>query len=187
MLNQALRNRIGNDQNGRAGIILLPYVNSDGWTVADEHLCELWAQMKREGTLSSVFTLGEVYDSRSFIAYLRHPLNLPVLAVDEAIQGVAWMNRLEDNHGFAHFWFSKEIWGPRVLEVGREILRYWFTWRNEDGTPMLDVILGKTPATNRRAIKFIQRLGFTILGEIPKIYHGQDAVISYLTRDQVNG
>jgi hypothetical protein len=59
---------------------------------------------------------------------------------------------------------------------------------------MFDVILGLTPSYNRLAVKFLKRVGMTVLGEIPKIrsIEGRNvdrdgAVISYITREAFNG
>ncbi|NIW43344.1 MAG: hypothetical protein GWN14_00665 [candidate division Zixibacteria bacterium] len=74
------------------------------------------------------------------------------------------------------------------MELGIETLRYWFGFKNDSQEYILDVILGFTPSNNRLAVRYIQKVGMHIVGEIPGIKFGVDsegAVLSYIKRSEV--
>jgi len=58
-----------------------------------------------------------------------------------------------------------------------------------EGEPLLEIILGATPASNKLAIRHIKAVGFVAIGEIPRMLPniltgGRDAaVISYYLRN----
>lgn len=173
------------DSNGshvRAGIRLIPYVDSGGWSVPDEAISELFARMVGEATLASVFPFAEVCSAQELVDYFRHPANFPVFAVSDHILGAGWINQVRGNSAFAHFWLSKAVWGEPAPAIAQAFVAYWFSWRRPDSSPIFDVLIGSTRDTNRRAVKFLDKIGWEIVGTIPKVYGGDGAVISYKER-----
>lgn len=116
---------------------------------------------------------------------MKEPANVPVfffLGTDPI--GVAWLNHHSGTKAFAHFLFLRKAWGEHTLKAGRVGLEYWFSFKVGD-EPLFDVILGLIPSDNRRAIGFVRRLGFSVLGEIPKMFRFGDTLsgtVVYLAR-----
>jgi hypothetical protein len=170
-------------------MILVPYVELNGSrTISDQELKHIFAQIKREGTLSTVFTDGKISTEEEFVDTVKEPTNHFVfILIDGKIRGFAWLNSCSDNHAFGHFCFLKEVWGA-TDEIGKEVLKYWFSFPGPDG-PLFELILGLIPKFNQRAQKFIERLGFVRVGEIPSITRkGADrvpSILSYVLRTQL--
>jgi RimJ/RimL family protein N-acetyltransferase len=134
--------------------------------------------MIAEDTLHTLFRRDPVESEEHFEAVMKEQDNLVVFAfLNGELASCAWVNNVADNYGFAHYWFAKKFWGKPSKEIAKTILDYWFSWVNED-KQLLDVILGITSITNRRARAFNRRLGFTEIGEIPKMSEG--VVLSFL-------
>jgi hypothetical protein len=163
---------------------ILPYVEIDGArTVPDVYLTGCYNQLVEDGTADIVFSRGEVKNSQEFIQLMKHPNNLPLFVViDKQIKGVAWLNHVSGNYAFGHFAFFKETWG-KTKEMGEAIIDYWFSFPGENG-PLFDVIVGMVPSKNPRAIRFVEKLGFTQLKpDIPAIYPDCGATILYRQRN----
>ena len=169
-------------------IELLPYIEFNGTrTLSDDVLKEVFATIKREGTLATVFCDGKVSSPEDFIFTMKNPNNIVAfILLDGQIKGFAWLNGCSDNYAFAHFCFFKEVWG-KAEAMGKAVLDYWFKFPGVEG-PLFDLILGLMPKFNQRAQKFVERLGFVRVGEIPKMaVRGTDrvpSVVSYLLRTQ---
>ena len=167
------------------GIFLRPYVQVDGaYTVPDTFLLWLWARYEEEGTTAKVFRVSEVADGADFIDYMRMPGNLPVLffADDQTPLGMAWLNGVSGNHAFVHHALLKASWGRLTDAIAKVALGYWFGMRGASGF-QLDVLVGMTPSVNSKAVKYLQRVGFTVVGQIPQMAEGEPMTISYLERD----
>ena len=182
MLNQADGDRGGQALRDRSGITLVPYVEINGQrTLSDEAIRALWEQMIYEGTAHVVFN-ETVKSSDDFLRLFKSPNVFPVVAGHGALaMGMAWLTDVGQNYASGHFCMFNASWGALSYEVGNEIIKYWFSLQKE-GKPMLDVVIGKVPETNRKALKYIERLGFNIIGTIPFISSGKGLVISYKTR-----
>jgi hypothetical protein len=172
-------------------IEILPYAELEtGPTVSDETIRVIYEKMKSDGTLYTVFYDGTINSAEQFLSLLKSKNNYPIfILIDGMIGGVAWFNDLFRNRATAHFCGFKEVWGTHSVDMGKEALKYWFSFTNKDGSPMLDVILGVTPSEFSHAVNFIQKLGFKIIGEVPKVsYHEKtnsysSATLSYIERN----
>lgn len=139
----------------------------------------VYGQMVRERTLETTFYANSVPDGDEFLAILQRTENLPVVAFDDReLAGLAWINAIKSDHAFAHYWFARGVWGRRSVEVAKEILDYWFRF-DKDNDALFKVLLGETPANNRRAAAFNKRIGFTEVGTVPKV-SGSGVTIFYL-------
>ena len=65
--------------------------------------------------------------------------------------------------------------------MGFRLLDYWFSFPGDEG-PLFDVLIGNIPARNRLAIKYIKKLGFVELGEIPHMADDGAMSVSYRVR-----
>ena len=167
-------------------ITLVPYVEINGaWTASDNVVSEIYAELLNDGTADTVFYDGRISDQFEFIEMMKNPTNLPVIVMTgNDISGIAWINSISDNRAFAHFAFFKKVWG-KTEELGQKILSYWLAIPKSNGY-LLDVIMGLVPAFNERAHKYVERIGFKRLGEIPHLVnvHGnrEPGVIFYYAR-----
>jgi hypothetical protein len=163
---------------------LVPYARlEDGWSLPDEFLYSLAIQMVREGTFHHVFYDGTITSPEAFLETMQKPANVPVFFFDGSEPlGFAWLNGLSGNLAFAHFGGLKSARG-RSVKIGQLAVKYWMT-----NFKFLSVILGITPQPNRLAVRFIERIGFTVLGEIPGVLFDAfkaekvSAVVSYYAR-----
>lgn len=168
-------------------ITLIPYVYMDGsWTATDEVMATIYKTLRDDGTFETVFYDGLINDADDFIEMMQSRNNLPVIVLmDDDISGVAWLNSISDNRAFAHFAFFKKIWG-KTEEVGQSLLEYWLDIPNSEGGKLFDILMGLVPSFNERAHKFVERVGFKRLGEIPHLVkvHGkrESGVIFYYAR-----
>lgn len=139
--------------------------------------------MVHDGTLDVVFSSASICSEDDFLTVMKRPTNVPVVVfVNGQMSGIAWINGLEDNYACAHFCFFKEVWGTVSLDIGKKLLDYWMQFS-------IDVLIGKIPASNQKAISFVKKLGFKYVGEIPYISKNVDGdrvptVILYYSRDE---
>jgi len=165
-------------------IQLVPYANVEGeWSLPDEFLLSLAVQMMREHSFHILFYDGTITTPEQFMEAMKKPANAPVFFFDGTEPlGFAWLNGFSGGLAFAHFCGLRAARG-RSVQVGLLALQYWmtaFVW--------LRVILGITPSNNRMAVRFVQKIGFTPLGEIPGVlydaYNAErvSAVLSYYAR-----
>lgn len=100
--------------------------------------------------------------------------------------GIATWERMQfgpSTLGHAGFIFLRQYWDHRTsLDAGRRILQFWF-----DEMPQpLDIAVGIIAKLNTLANRFVQRLGWTKVGELPNCqqYGGEpcDACIWQITR-----
>ena len=158
------------------GIILLPVPRMDYDIAKDAYF-----RTKDNGLLNYIFE-GDISQDRFMDYYNEKNGNYTVLLfVDNQFSGYAWLNNLHGKRAFLHYCFFKEIWGIRTLDSARRIIDYWLHIPNGNEY-LLDVLVGVTPVTNRKAIKFIKAVGSTIIGSIPFMTPDGDGVISYTVR-----
>jgi len=140
-----------------------------------------------EKLLEIVFWQGGVETAERFIRVMRRPENFVVVpTLDWEPAGVAWLNGVSGNYAFGHFVFFREHWGRQAEDLGRQVVDYWFEMGGNN--PVFDVIIGTVPAFNARACRYVERLGFQRLGDIPRMMRSDngeryDAVVLYKVRD----
>jgi len=162
---------------------IIPYVNLNGsMTLADSTVKQCWDKMINDGTAKVVFPDG-INNAEEFLSFMKSPFILPQLIFyKNEVAGFTWLSEVCKNSAVGNFCFFKPFWGYGIPEeLGQLVLDYWFAFPGKDG-PLFDVIVGKTPEGNRKAIQYIQKIGFTILGAIPYLSRGRGMVISYKTR-----
>lgn len=177
--------------------MIYPYVKNElGWTLSDKQMAGMWDLIVAQGYHEVVFYSDRVKNATDFINFCREPGN--VVHFDFEIKDddldpllVAWCNNFGPNYAFGHFCFLGDCDKPMVA---RRTLDYWFAWKPDGKTPLLDVVLGKIPAFNQRAIRFIEKLGFYNMGTVPLIGFGKPptrkcgAAFLYITREEfLNG
>jgi len=169
---------------------IIAYFEDNGnRTIPDYAMVEIYNRMKELGLIETVFFSQEIVDEQHFLRVMKNPSNIVnVVVEDKKVVAIFWLNDFYINSAFGHFCCFPEIWGKKTIQCLRNQFDYWFGFERE-GEPILDVIIGKIPATNHRAIKFVEEGGMTILGTIPLIAHGSDKnkrvgdTIMYITRE----
>jgi RimJ/RimL family protein N-acetyltransferase len=90
--------------------------------------------------------------------------------------------------GHAGFIFLRQYWDHHTsMAAGQRILKYWF----EEMPQKLDIAVGIIAKLNVLANRFVKRLGWTLVGELPNCqqYGGEpcDAVMWQITRSAYEG
>lgn len=106
----------------------------------------------------------------------------------QGLVGIATYEKMQfgpSTLGHAGFIFIRQFWDHRTsLEAGQRIMRFWF----EEMPQPLDISVGIIAKTNILANRFVQRLGWVRVGELPDCqqYGGEpsDAVLWRVTRKQ---
>ena len=141
----------------------------DEWTLNDEALFFLYEKIKSQGLDKVVFYDGSVNNWMEFIAMMKSKEVTPVIAYDDTgVLGMAWLTAGHNEWAFGHFCMLKESWGKKSLKIGKVIMRYWFSLKLNDKN-IFKTIIGITPPKNEKALKYIQKIGFNLLGEIPNV------------------
>ena len=161
---------------------VLPYIETEnGYTLADEHMHQLWGLIDVEKT----FYDGSIQTADQFLAYMKGPLTFPLIVGNGRPMGLGWLTDIVPGRACLHFCILNA--GKSVYEVGQAALDYWWSMGDVD-SPLLYNLIGVTPANNEMAVKFIRRLGFTTFPEVPGLmfdaYLGDrvPGIISYLGR-----
>ncbi len=146
-------------------VSLIPLaIVGDEWTVPDETLLHIASLMRSEGTFERVFYDGVLRSPEDFVEYMHRPSNLPVFffrGYDPL--GFAWLNGIRGGTAFAHFCGLKSARGY-TREAGALGLRYWLS-----AFDFLSVFLGVIAGNNQPAVRYVERIGFKVLGEIPNL------------------
>lgn len=165
-------------------VALIPYaLISGGWNLPDSFLADVFEKMQAEGVLERVFYDGSVTTPEAFVKYMQSPANVSIFFVrDGEPLSFGWLNGIREGRAFAHFCTLKAGRGV-TIDMGRIALGYWFSTFD-----FLAVILGMIAANNKLALRFVRRIGFTAVGEIPRLiydaYSGQRVagVLTYCER-----
>ena len=174
---------------------LIPYVAVNGaWSISDNAMTGVFDLMQEHRLDKAVFYSGGI-NRKNFIDFMKSSQNVVHTIWDDNefpvapnILMLAWLNRFGSNHGMAHFCCFPKGWGKTSKELAHKTLDYWFGdfFVKDDGTPLLDVLIGFTPSDNRLAVRWIKQIGMTIVGNIPLMDTGQKRagmVVSYITRE----
>ena len=165
----------------------IPYVQENGaWSIPDNVMESIFVEMQKHGLEKIVFYSGGVDTPEKFAQFMKAPgIVAHTIWGDTGIELMAWLTHFGANYAYGHFCTFPSAWGKRTKKLANETFRYWFGWE-PGGAPLLDVILGQTPANNRLAVKYIKNIGMKILGTVPLCAVGDDKaglVLSYLTRE----
>jgi len=172
--------------------VIVPYVKvGDEWSLNMAVVAHIFRKMDDARLTGKVFYDELLKNDTQFLYMIQrsdHVVNM--VFEGEACVAVTWLNRFGPNYAYANFVMFPEVWGPSTKEIGKKVMDYWFGLQNDNGQPIFDVLIGETPAVNRLAVRYIKQMGWTILGTIPKMGHGNNPdkrcgnVISYIEREE---
>ena len=144
-----------------------------------------WNQMVEQELANIVFYGGHIKDSYQFTLFIKTQ-TVPTVFINKADKPIAmaWLSDAIEGRALGHFCILDD--GRQYkLEMGKEVLRYWIE------TLGINTVIGIVPAFNRRAIKYVDDLGFVILGEIPMMvkHNGTPvgAFIGYFSVEDLEG
>ena len=171
--------------------MLVPYVMHEGaWSLNDGTMRHVWGQMTDHNLDKAVFCSGEMKNGNMFLEFLKQPRNVVHTIWDEdKISMIAWLNEFGSNCAFGHFCCFPHTFKTTSVDLGRQSLEYWFSFKKPDESYLLNVILGRIPSFNERAIKYAQKCGMTEVGRVPGIAYGYDIYDTsflYITREDFN-
>ena len=151
--------------------MILPYVQQNGaWSLNDTFMKSVFLKMQKHKLDTTVFYDGHVTHPSDFVMFAKRPQNVFNIHYDQerGCTGIAWMNDIGINSAFGHFCCFPEIWGGEGVIAMKENVDYWFDMKLDD-KPILDVIMGRVPLWNKRAIKFVEKMGFEKIGTVAQI------------------
>ena len=160
--------------------VVYPYVplEDNKWSISDEMLVWIWKQIETEGKTEHLFYDGKIRDIASWLLFWRTPGRYPLIVwdtQDKRVVHIGWLSEVDDILAWAHHCAV----GPYKRGAWEAVREYWQQF------PTVRLLMGKTPETNEKAIKFLKLCGFNIVGTIPWIcnmfYEGKrvGGVISY--------
>ena len=141
---------------------IIPYADNEGlWPLDNAVLERAWSLLVAQDKVRSTFYDGSITTAEEFIEYLQKPSNYPTFMWNlttgyPALLG--WFNSLKDANCQAHFVCFD---GSNPIKAGRELLEWWSSW------DMIRNVIGVTPESNENAVRYIQLLGFQVMGTVP--------------------
>lgn len=134
----------------------------NGWSIPDEVLIGIWAQIVREGKLIDLFYDGTIKNEYDWMEFIKRAGTFPLLIVDKeknAVVHIIWLKDCFDISAWIHH-CSLGKYRRGVWETARDHWRQYF--------PNLKMLLGITPESNEKAVKILEKIcKFTIVGKIP--------------------
>lgn len=160
------------------------------WTIPANVIKDYFNEMAKDNTHHTVFPAGNVQSKDQFIEFCQNPRNMNCFILSaERLGGHAWINGIEDGRCMVHFSSLKWVRGPLVVKLGKDMIKWWFSLPDEDGNPLIYLMIGMIPSRNKRAQQFVKSLDFVKVGEVPQMmkdfYHGDrdGLVIHYRLSD----
>jgi hypothetical protein len=133
-----------------------------GWSIPDEVLVGIWNQIVAEGKDKELFYDGSINTPFEWVEFIKRPGTYPILIanrVKKEVVHISWLKDVFDVGAWAHH-CSLGKYQRGAWEAGRDHWKKYFT--------NLKLLMGMTPETNAKAIKFLQKIcKFTIVGKIP--------------------
>jgi RimJ/RimL family protein N-acetyltransferase len=150
---------------------LVRYETVDGVpTLKDSQLTHLFEKAKEERLLPLV--MYNVNPDTPTAAFLRMYKNnagriLWLVFYDDELAGWVWLDDIANRTARSHFCFFRWLSRAKISEeAGREMFWQLFQLKSRNGV-MLQVIRAEMPAFNKPALWFLEKVGFSIVGEIP--------------------
>ena len=131
---------------------IYPLVHIDGeWTIPDEILVGIWGQIVLEGKDKELFYDGTIKTPFEWIEFIKRAGTFPILVVEKeskTVVHIAWLKDVFDIGAWAHH-CSVGKYQRGAWEAARDHWKKYFT--------NCKLLLGITPETNDKAIKFSRR------------------------------
>ena len=166
--------------------------------VTDRQLAHFYDDVCRAGRERSFFYDRPKMSTQSFIKWVRSPDLFPWIVTfrGQPVALVA-LNCLKGKTAYGHFLFlpcdAKRTARHMTVQQGTVLstLAYWLNVNGAQDKPVLDRVLGVTPATNKAALHLVQQMGGILIGAIPGVCYmhdtdeNVDGILSIQTRETV--
>ena len=149
--------------------------------LSDDEIRELSSRVEREGLYDSFFHSSQCKTADEFLAYVRSEgVWMFRIERDGEVVAFAMLDNFSAESAYFHHCHFRAGW-RYTLETALHTLD-WL----QASCPSIKTLIGITPTRNRLAVRYAQRCGFKILGEIPRSLYDrdgnvQDAVLSVYT------
>ena len=162
----------------------------------DVALYELYDRLKDAGRFHETFYDGEIEDSHhGFRDYARRPdIHLWALIHGGELSGMCWLTHVcHGGTAFAHFAMLPNLHPLVTLRLGRFAVASMLRLRDERGAFILEALHGTTPVRRPKAVRWVQKVGFVSVGELPYAVFMADTgrnepgLISYADRTTAPG
>jgi RimJ/RimL family protein N-acetyltransferase len=161
---------------------------------AAQALYFFWNKLREGGLLELYYPGQSEYSFTSFVRLMSGDVKVILFVIRDAQEmvkdfvGLATWAPLDFGGtlvGNAGFLFLPAYWDRQTtIDATKRGMRYWF----EEMQPQLSMAIGMNPAANLLVQRFLHRIGWTRVGQlpIPQSYAGKqsDMVLWYYTREQ---
>ena len=147
--------------------MIIPYRANDGIpTFTDSFIKGLYRRAADEGLADLVFYDGFCRSEEDFLNMMKFGHNsLFVVALEDGIAGVVWLNNFEARSAQFHFCFFNSLRGKNALREGKDIVCELLYMENNG--PVFDLLTGVVPVANVSANRWCRMIGFGVLGVLP--------------------
>lgn len=149
--------------------------------LSDDTVRGLYGRMEREHLLDSFFHAAQCKTADEFLAYARSEgVWMFRVERDGEVVAFAVLDNFSAESAYFHHCHFRAGW-----RYTTETALHTLDWL-QASCPSIKTLIGITPTRNRLAVRYAQRCGFKILGEIPRSLYDrdgnvQDAVLSVYT------
>ena len=161
--------------------------------LTEQEFRAIWNLMCKDGREKIVFYDGQIANFPEFLEFMQDDSNY-VYAVERGGEFVclAWVNNFLGRCGMIHFTMFHNSDGEE-FPICLKLLRF-LLYAKSDGNFCFDALYGLTPKVYRHVLRFIEKLGFRLVADMPSSVffqkngkkHFKNAVFSIVTRDSVN-
>lgn len=159
------------DEPSPSGVGVIPYCEIDGVrTFKDSEIMEFYDRMVEDGIAPIVFHAGDVRSPIDFLKKMKGSgTALYIVFYGDDPVGLIWLTHFEAKTCRVHFASFSEVWDQDTVGIGKEAINQvlYMTVSPESDDFVFDVLLGLIPSRNVRAIKWLNKVGLTVAGEIP--------------------
>ena len=152
--------------------------------LTDDEIRGLYERMEREHLIDSFFHAAQCKSAHEFLAYVRDK-GTWMFQVERhgGVVAFGMLDNFSAESAYFHHCHFRAGW-KHTLETAMHTLD-WL----QASCPSIKTLVGITPTRNKLAVRYAQRCGFKILGEIPRSLYDrdgnvQDAVLSVYTWGQ---
>lgn len=140
--------------------------------LSNAQLAALFDRVVAEGLYDSFFYAGQCRTAEDFVKYSRSPLNWVFQVEREGeLIGFGMLDNFNAESAYFHHCHFRAGW--RFTGDTAAAALAWI----KRSIPCISTLIGITPATNRLAVRYAQRNGFKILGEIPRSLRNKDGEV----------
>lgn len=146
---------------------LVPYMEWDGVrSFPDSFMENLFERMVVEGKVSTVLYDEDTHDSGSFVRLLKTSVCWLVIQ-HEVVVGLVWLTHQESRFARMHWVVFDTCPRREMFHMGRFVNSSILNMKDKAGNYIYDMLLGFVPTANKVAIKYVQKCGGKLCGEIP--------------------